>query len=268
MKKILIIDDDPDILDVIRIHLENAGYETVSASDGREGLTRAIDDAPDLIITDVVMPKMDGFELFKSLKENKRTAVIPVLVLTARGTMEKTFTSMGADGFLVKPFEDYELLSKVSVLLSRPSVLEPPALGRKVLSNKKVLVAGASRDVVDAMVKLLKERRCLTVTALSGAESVSQCVEFLPEVIVLDIQIDGVSSSEDIVKTLRLLPGVAHVPILLYSYYDITELGSEEMLQKATAVDVCQKNCLQAGATEYLGPFNENTFVDQVGAYG
>ncbi|MFA5087846.1 MAG: response regulator [Candidatus Omnitrophota bacterium] len=112
-KKILVVDDEADILRLIEVRLKSKGYEVVTAANGQEGLNKAQQEKPELIITDILMPEMDGFLFYKQLKKDPDLAKIPVLVLTARGKMEDTFRVMGVDDFIVKPFVAEELLEKV-----------------------------------------------------------------------------------------------------------------------------------------------------------
>ncbi len=102
MNKLLIVEDETGVADMLKITLQQAGYKVLTAANGKEGLEKAFTNQPDLIITDVLMPVMDGFVFLKELKKNKLTATLPVIVLTARGQMEDTFDVYGADAFLEK----------------------------------------------------------------------------------------------------------------------------------------------------------------------
>lgn len=111
-KKILIIEDYAHIVEVLRVRLENAGYEILSAFDGQEGLRCAREEQPDLIILDVMLPKMNGYKLCRLLKFDKKYQHIPIFMLTSRRKHsdrelgEKT----GADEYLTKPYEPKELV--------------------------------------------------------------------------------------------------------------------------------------------------------------
>jgi len=118
MPKILIVDDEEKFVELMQIRLEANGYEVVSANDGKEGLEKVRVNKPDLIISDALMPVMDGYKFYKELKQNRATLKIPVLILTARGSMEDSFKVVGADEFLTKPVKTEELLEKVNKLLN------------------------------------------------------------------------------------------------------------------------------------------------------
>jgi CheY-like chemotaxis protein len=110
-ERILIVDDDPWILRMVSTLLEKKGYAIITASDGEEGLIRADQSKPDLIISDVMMPKMDGWTMVKALRSRPELAIIPVIFLTALGGEEDRIKGfrLGADDYLPKPFRFEEL---------------------------------------------------------------------------------------------------------------------------------------------------------------
>ena len=111
MSKILVVDDDDAINELIKINLELFGYDTVTAKDGIQGFTLAKQEMPDLIILDVMMPEVDGYTVAKRVRENELTKNIPILMLTAMGQLEDKVRGfdIGVDDYLVKPFEMDEL---------------------------------------------------------------------------------------------------------------------------------------------------------------
>jgi DNA-binding response OmpR family regulator len=117
--KILLIEDDPNALEMLRFRFQKAGYEVVESGDGDDGLMKALH-KPDLIILDVRLPKMDGWELCKTLKQEPRTQAIPIVMLTgcSQPIQEVYGKVCGADAYLTKPWEAAELLKVVKRLLS------------------------------------------------------------------------------------------------------------------------------------------------------
>ena len=115
-KKILIIDDEQDFIDMIKMRLEAGGHVVESANDGLAGLKKASEIDPGLIFLDVMMPVMDGFETLRKLKREDATKLIPVIMLTARGESSAIFKAqgLGATDFLMKPCESGELSDIVS----------------------------------------------------------------------------------------------------------------------------------------------------------
>ena len=112
---VLVVDDDSDILGLVRLRLERSGYEVVSAHDGIEALERVGERAPDLAIVDVMMPRMDGHQLTRALRDRADTATIPILVLTAA---VQNADVEGADAHLRKPFSPRELVARVDALFA------------------------------------------------------------------------------------------------------------------------------------------------------
>ncbi len=120
-KKILIADDVLDTVELLRKRLRHEDYDTAEAYDGEECVKRTREYMPDLIVLDVLMPKMDGFEVCKILKSDEKTKYIPIILLTARGDTESKVKGfdIGADDYLAKPFDFKELLARVRSLIAR-----------------------------------------------------------------------------------------------------------------------------------------------------
>ncbi len=114
-KKILAVDDERHIVRLVEVNLQRAGYEVVTAFDGREALEKVKSENPDLVVLDVMMPYMDGFEVLKHLKADPATAEIPVILLTAKAQDADVFRGWqsGVDCYLTKPFNPMELLTFV-----------------------------------------------------------------------------------------------------------------------------------------------------------
>lgn len=119
MKKILLAEDEKDLVEVVKLRLEANNYEVIAAYDGEEALSKAHKLMPDLIILDLMLPKMDGYKVRGLLKKNARYANIPIIMFTARGQKndEELGREMGADAYIIKPFEPQALLSKIQELL-------------------------------------------------------------------------------------------------------------------------------------------------------
>ena len=123
MTRILIVEDEPNMVAGLRDNFEYEGYEVLTASDGAEGLGRALNDAPDLVILDVMMPKMSGLDVCKQLKAKRPS--VPVIMLTARGQeVDKVVgLELGADDYVTKPFSIRELLARIKAVLRRAHVV-------------------------------------------------------------------------------------------------------------------------------------------------
>jgi two-component system, OmpR family, alkaline phosphatase synthesis response regulator PhoP len=119
-KKILLVDDEPHIIMMLENRMKHAGYDVITASDGQEALTKAKKEKPDLIILDLMLPKLDGYKVCRMLKFDEKYKNIPIIMLSARAQEadKKMGETVGADGYVTKPFEPQVLLGKVKDLLS------------------------------------------------------------------------------------------------------------------------------------------------------
>jgi DNA-binding response OmpR family regulator len=118
---VLAADDDQDILDLVAFRLERSGYTVLQARDGEEALALAIKEVPDLAVLDVMMPKLDGFEVTRRLRAEAATSRMPIILLTARAQdadVQRGFEA-GADDYIRKPFSPEELRARVQAILGR-----------------------------------------------------------------------------------------------------------------------------------------------------
>ena len=126
---LLVVDDDPFIARLLQIELTAAGFEVRTAGNGAAALELALERRPDLVVADVMMPTVDGFELTRWLRNDERTAATKVILLTARGLSEGKLEgfAVGADEYLVKPFDPPALLERIREVLARPARAARPA---------------------------------------------------------------------------------------------------------------------------------------------
>lgn len=118
-KRLLLVDDEMDLVETVKFRLEANGYEVLTASDGEEALDKARKDSPDLIILDLMLPKIDGFQVCRTLKFDTNYKHIPIIMFTARAqeSDKKTGEEVCADAYIVKPFEPAALLAKIQELI-------------------------------------------------------------------------------------------------------------------------------------------------------
>ncbi len=121
LKKILVIDDEIDLTEMLVLRLEANGYQVISACNGQEGLDKARTEKPDLIILDLMLPKIEGYKVCRMLKFDEKYRDIPIILFTARAQELdiKLGKEVGADAYIVKPFEPDILLDKVAELLKK-----------------------------------------------------------------------------------------------------------------------------------------------------
>ncbi len=125
--KILIIEDDRDIVEMLEYNLAEAGYDTISALNGRDGVVLAGKERPDLIILDIMLPIIDGFEVCRMLKNDNAVAHIPIIILSAKSqeTDKVVGLELGADDYVTKPFSPRELIARTRAVLRRGREQEP-----------------------------------------------------------------------------------------------------------------------------------------------
>jgi two-component system alkaline phosphatase synthesis response regulator PhoP len=153
--KILVVDDEPDILEILRYNLAKEGYQVVTASDGKEGLDLAKKENPDLVILDIMMPKMDGVEVCRALRADQQFNQTLVAFLTAREEDYSQIAALdvGGDDYITKPIRPRVFLSRIKALLRRPGRVEQQdegdivLVGDLIIDKEKVLVKRGAETI-------------------------------------------------------------------------------------------------------------------------
>jgi two-component system, OmpR family, response regulator RpaA len=164
MLSILVADDDPEIIDLLRLDLELMGFQVDDVTDGMSALKKAESKRYDLMVFDVMMPKLDGFELCRRLRAQRLCATVPIILLTAKGTIEDKIRGFnaGADDYLVKPFEFQELMVRMRALFRRTEALQAqnnPATPATLSHQKdEVLHSGVIRMIPSALEVVMNEK--------------------------------------------------------------------------------------------------------------
>lgn len=161
--KVLIVDDEQDVTELLEFNLRSAGYDVISADDGATALKKAREALPDLIVLDVMLPEMDGTEVCKQLRRDPSTARIPIIMLTAKASeIDRVLgLELGADDYVTKPFSPRELVLRVRGLLRRGTVAEEPSeviqVGDLVVDipRHQVTVKGKRIDLTATEFKLI-----------------------------------------------------------------------------------------------------------------
>ena len=153
--RVLIVDDDPDFLQLIEFDLKKKGYDTVRANDGEEGLAKATAEKPDLIILDLMMPKMDGLEVCREIRKENQ---VPIIMLTARGEESDVVAGLevGADDYLTKPFSLRVLAARVKANLRRTTTAPSttPSPQETTIMRGDLTIDPSKREVYKKKVKI------------------------------------------------------------------------------------------------------------------
>ncbi len=201
-KRILIVDDDDEIRELLEFDIGHSGYFVDTAKDGLEGLNKALNNTYDLILLDVMMPKMNGFDVCRNIRQAK--LAIPILMLTAKGTIDDKTEGFdcGADDYLVKPFDIQEVLLRIRVLLRRNNMEEEKnSLSDEILSVGDITI---SPETLEAVVVNKKVK--LTPTEFEILYSLMQHFNNPVTLATLLDEVWGYDSNED-VRMLRVHVG-------------------------------------------------------------
>ncbi len=150
-EKILVIEDEADILEVTQYNLTREGYRVSTSRDGEEGLARARRDAPDLVILDLMLPGLDGLEVCRRMQSDPITSAIPIIMVTAKGEESDVVIGLqlGADDYVAKPFSPKELVARVRAVLRRGPLREERSASERIVRDGLVVDVGKHQVVVD-----------------------------------------------------------------------------------------------------------------------
>ena len=197
-RSILVVDDDPNIRSLLQQELTEAGYAVRLAENGRQALALVREETPGLIILDVMMPEMNGFDVAAVLKNDPSTMDIPIIILSIVEDKERGFR-LGVDRYLTKPIDTASLFREVGALLDQGK------------SKKKVMVVDEDAPTLRTLTEVL-EARGYQVVESNGSELVSKAVSCKPDIIILN----SLLSSDQEVRSLRFEKGLENVLFLIY----------------------------------------------------
>ena len=199
-KSILVVDDEAPIRKLLGQELGEAGYRVREARDGQEALLQIRQEKPDLVILDVLMPKMNGFHVAALLKSDPQTMDIPIIILTIVEDKERGYR-LGVDRYLTKPINTQALFDEIEELLARSA------------SPRHVLIVDKDAATLQALAEVLQEKGYCISTAGDGATFVEQAVSAQPDVILAQA---AFLDQGNLVRTLRFEQGLENVVILFY----------------------------------------------------
>lgn len=239
-KKILVVDDEQDIREIIKIALAQDGFQVLEADNGKTAIELAKKEKPDLITLDIMMPNIDGFQVAKIIKEDPTTVDIPIIILSVLSQDKNKFMQGIAD-YISKPFKPDELVTKIK------EAIEKSGLANK---SKNILVIDDDPDVIDIITISLKDKGFLLVSANDGAEALEKLKIFIPNLIILDINMPKINGYE-LIKRLKKEPKFNTIPIIVLTGTYISKQDIE--------------HGLTLGATKYLTkPFTIDALVKEI----
>jgi len=234
-KKILVVDDERDILELLRHQLEKQGYQVVATSLGSAVVPMASREQPDLITLDVLLPDKDGFEVMRDLKANPQTANIPVLILSVVQDAESGL-QLGAVDYIAKPINEEHLLTTVENILARKG---------------KVLIAEDDLDTGSLLAELLIRRGFEAVRAINGYEALAAAYRERPDLILLDLRMPGMDGYEALTR-LKRDQATRDIPVIAISAH-------------ATDVEVERQRLQTLGVREFLSkPFSFELLLGEI----
>ena len=252
LRTILIVDDEPTVVALARQKLEEQGYDVRTARNGKEAWDIIQNDPVDLIVTDVVMPIMDGVDLYKELKKDLLLAHIPIVIITDSRIFRESFQTLGVEHFLPKPLDSVKLIHKVDYIFTCADL---------VRKNKQTLVLGANLEINKQIARIFQEQGCIAGVSSDPIEFMSNCLILTPRVVVVDALIQGDVPSRDVIRALRCFARLANTQIMVFTQFLPEDIGS---MQGIEDLSQAKNDCMEAGATKYIGRFTPATFWDMV----
>jgi len=243
---ILIVEDEGTMRALLTKTLEEAGYLVLQAEDGDAGYQMAKTAKPDLIISDIIMPQMDGNQLMKKLRESPFGKNIPFMVVSARGQMKEYFEVMNADDFITKPYDSEDLLRRVSKVLAENR--KDDDSDTDASDGKKVLLLDNEPVDCEKYKKALMDSKYEVSVVTSLEECLKTAESFRPVVIAVRFMVDQ-TNADKIVKVIKQQPGISGIPVVVYSR---KIRGWEE------------KKVKDAGAHSFLGEVTDDKLVAAV----
>jgi signal transduction histidine kinase/CheY-like chemotaxis protein len=225
-KTVLVIDDDPDAVDLMKRTLEKAGFHVITAASGAAGLEVATKEKPDAITLDVMMPGMDGWSVLTTLKSNPATASIPVVMVTMVQDRQLGF-ALGAADYLTKPVDAEKLRAVIS--------------GHSGKKDTQALVVEDDPNNREMLRRILEKQGLDVIEAENGSVALEQLVTHRPAIILLDLMMPVMDGFE-FLSILRQTPDLRHIPVVVVTAKDLT--GADRARLNGSVQDVIQKGAM------------------------
>ena len=233
-KKILIVDDNPDLICILELQLKIRGYDTIQATNGIQAVEIATAQLPDLIVMDIMMPQMNGLQAARLIRENPKTSSIPMLAATAKMSHADTQECLesGFNDHIAKPFTAMQLVSHIE----------------KLIIKKKILIVDDNDDL-NKIVQMSLMDSYETLSANNGEEAVGLAVMEVPDLIIMDLMMYEVNGLEAI-RLIRQNPKTRSIPIIAIT---------------AGLSDTIEDECFRIGCNDFIAkPFTYEQLVPRI----
>ena len=250
-KRILLIDDEKDVISIIKKKLQQAGYEPFVAYNGQEGLNLTEEIHPHLILTDIAMPVMDGFVFYSELKNRQDIRHIPVIVSSAYGTSEERMRTLGVKDFLLKPYSTDSLLDKVAHFFKEREAFRI-LIATKMLNLMKTILQDVDEHVRHLDIHMTNNYHTI----------IDEALVLKPDLIIIDVDMFISPTADEVVNLLRQQESLKETGILL----NRNTLG-DEITSKGSELNKQSKECLANGASHFIGPLNKDSILKIVHEY-
>lgn len=278
-RKILIVEDDENSRLLLEEIFRAENYEDIAtAANGLEGLEKVKKVKPDVIISDALMPEMDGFAFLKRLKSDAATADIPVMIVTVRNQLEDAFRAMNVDSFLPKPIFTDQLLAEVQRImrkdLARAVAEAPPAVPgpvtaiprpsftpRPLAGTKKVLLFGRNLSALGGITTQLEGQNYMVKVVQDDQQVVRLCFQEDFDLIMMQLYLEDENPLDRVVAGLRKAIGnKKEIPIVIYK----TEDAEGSFGDSVADIDSLLQRCHENGCSKYLGMYSSATLLSKL----
>ena len=253
--KILVIDDEPDLREMVGYQFQARGFEVFTAEDGLVGLERLKEITPDLIILDMNMPRMGGLEFYQKICGGNNKPKYPVLVLTARANLEQLFKDLAVNGFMTKPFEVDQLIKEGETIIKKTKRLGGVGVERDLTKPRSVFVAEDDSEAFRKISVALLEAEYKVDSAKSGTSAIEKMMMAPPDVALVKLGLKDIPG-DIVAMRLKNLSKTSDVKVILYTH-------KSDQTNFAIVQKIGEKEGITA-TVEYMNPEELIEAVDKV----
>ena len=251
IKNILLAEDDRGTAYLMKLQLERCGYKVTHVNNGIKALDLIKKHPFDLLITDVVMPEMDGVDLYLALKKDPSIANLPIIIITDKQMFKESFSALGVNHFVSKT-------SDISLLLSK--IQEMAASLPDSRNYHKILIGGTQSVIIKQIQDLFEGSDCLVSTAENTTDLSAKAFLMCPHLILLDVTMKDVATPSELVRSFRAFHFLKNTQIFTYAHLSPDEIGRGQTILDPLKDEILA--CQHAGTSRHLGRFNRIVFLE------